>query len=166
MAVGTHLSAAAIGFLAGIGITHVTIYPPPAITIIITGNQFQTAGNPLQFGQVYEASSIMLIAALQKAGVININILKAADDKQELKRILENALQQSDMVLFTGGVSVGDYDFVLQISKECGIEKQFHKIKQRPGKPLFFGTAKNKMVFGLPGNPSSSLVCFYEYVLP
>jgi len=66
----------------------------------------------------------------------------------------------------TGGISVGDYDFVLQAATECGVEKLFHKIKQRPGKPLYFGKRGNKLVFGLPGNPSSVLTCFYQYVIP
>ena len=69
------------------------------------------------------------------------------------------------MVLLTGGISVGDYDFVLQAATECGVEKLFHKIKQRPGKPLYFGKKENKLVFGLPGNPSSVLTCFYQYVI-
>ena len=69
------------------------------------------------------------------------------------------------MVLLTGGISAGDYDFVLQAATNCGVTKLFHKIKQRPGKPLYFGKKENKLVFGLPGNPSSVLTCFYEYVL-
>lgn len=166
MAAGTHLTAAAIGFLAGIGITHVAVYPPPVITIIITGNELQIPGNALQFGQVYEASSVMLTAALQKVGVKSIISIKVKDDKEALKHSLAKALQQSDIVLLTGGVSVGDYDFVVEVARACGIEQRFHKIKQRPGKPLFFGTKEAKQIFGLPGNPSSSLVCFYEYVLP
>ena len=75
-------------------------------------------------------------------------------------------MQQSDVVLLTGGISAGDYDFVLQAATECGVEKLFHKVKQRPGKPLYFGKKGNKLVFGLPGNPSSVLTCFYQYVIP
>ena len=71
----------------------------------------------------------------------------------------------SDIVLLCGGISVGDYDFVLQSATDCGVEKLFHKVKQRPGKPLYFGRKENKIVFGLPGNPSSVLTCFYEYVV-
>ena len=70
------------------------------------------------------------------------------------------------MVLLTGGVSVGDYDYVVEAVSACGITQHFHKIKQRPGKPLFFGTIGEKPVFGLPGNPSSVLSCFYMYVSP
>ncbi|HEY5772972.1 MAG TPA: molybdopterin-binding protein, partial [Chitinophagaceae bacterium] len=88
-------------------------------------------------------------------------------DKPEIiTDTLKKALQQSDVVLLTGGISVGDYDFVLQAATECGVEKLFHKIKQRPGKPLYFGKRENKLVFGLPGNPSSVLTCFYQYVIP
>ena len=78
---------------------------------------------------------------------------------------MQQALQQADVVLLTGGISAGDYDFVLQAATNCGVTKLFHKIKQRPGKPLFFGKKENKIIFGLPGNPSSVLTCFYEYVL-
>ncbi len=72
---------------------------------------------------------------------------------------------ESDLVLLTGGVSVGDYDFVLKAAENLGIVTLFHKIRQRPGKPLFFGKKNDTIVFGLPGNPSSVLTCFYEYVL-
>ncbi|MEJ7678538.1 MAG: molybdopterin-binding protein [Segetibacter sp.] len=87
------------------------------------------------------------------------------DDLGILKNALEDALLTSDVVLLTGGISVGDYDFVLQATEHCGVEKLFHKIKQRPGKPLYFGKKEEKVVFGLPGNPSSVLTCFYEYVI-
>jgi molybdopterin molybdotransferase len=90
----------------------------------------------------------------------------ADDDLGILKNILLDALKKSDVVLLTGGISVGDYDFVLEAANQCGITKMFHRIKQRPGKPLYFGKKNDQLVFGLPGNPSSVLTCFYEYVLP
>ena len=93
-------------------------------------------------------------------------VLMAEDDPEELRKVLQKALEANDVVLLNGGVSVGDYDFVTQAAQSCGVEEKFHKIKQKPGKPLFFGTKEDKLVFGLPGNPSSSLTCFYEYVLP
>ncbi|WP_296149554.1 gephyrin-like molybdotransferase Glp [uncultured Flavobacterium sp.] len=166
MAKNTYLSVAAIGFLAGIGITEIAVFPPPKITIILTGNELQDPGNPLEFGQVYEANSYMLTTALQQAGIKNIAILKSEDNLETLKDTLKKAIDSSDIILLTGGVSVGDYDFVASASELCGVKKHFHKIKQRPGKPLFFGTKDTKIVFGLPGNPSSALVCFYQYVLP
>lgn len=166
MAAGTFLSPAAIGFLAGTGQDKVEVYRPPVVAVILTGNELQDPGKELAFGQVYEANSYQLRAALQKTGVKEIRIFRAADDPETLRQILEQALEISDMVLLNGGVSVGDYDFVTQAAKHCGIEEKFHKIRQKPGKPLFFGTKEEKLVFGLPGNPSSSLTCFYEYVLP
>ena len=160
------LSPAAIGFLAGIGITEVKVYPNPSISIIITGNELQQPGQPLQHGQVYESNSFALKAVLKNLNIDNIQILYATDKPEIVTGTLKKALEQSDVVLLTGGISVGDYDFVLQASTECSVSKLFHKIKQRPGKPLYFGKKENKLVFGLPGNPSSVLTCFYQYVIP
>ncbi len=163
---GNLLSPAAIGFLAGIGITEVKIYPNPSVSIIITGKELQQPGKPLEYGQVYESNSFSLSSALRCAGIENVNIHYADDNLEILTNILKKALSQSDIVFLTGGISVGDYDFVLQAANNCSVNKLFHKIKQRPGKPLYFGKKENKLVFGLPGNPSSVLTCFYEYVLP
>ena len=160
------LSPAAIGFLAGIGITEIKVYPNPSITIIITGNELQQPGEPLQHGQVYESNSFALKAVLRQLHVADLKILYATDKPEVVTGALKNALDQADVVLLTGGISVGDYDFVLQAASECGVEKLFHKIKQRPGKPLYFGKKESKLVFGLPGNPSSVLTCFYQYVIP
>jgi molybdopterin molybdotransferase len=166
MAAGTRLSAAAIGFLAGIGETSASVYAAPSVSIILTGDELQQPGLPLAFGQVYEANSVMLTVALQHAGVRNIQVLRAADDLRIVEEVLEKALRSSDLVLLTGGVSVGDYDFVVQAAGNCGVAKHFHKIRQKPGKPLYFGSRENKLVFGLPGNPSSVLTCYFQYVLP
>lgn len=163
---GTVLTPAAIGFLAGIGVTEVMVYPAPVVTIIITGNELQTPGQPLQYGQVYDANSFALSAVLRQYGVREIEIIQVPDAIEQLNEALSQALQNSDLVLLTGGVSVGDYDFVTRSAEHCGITTQFHKLKQRPGKPLFFGTKGRQMIFGLPGNPSSVLTCFYMYVLP
>ena len=162
---GSLLSPAAIGFLAGIGIATIKVFPYPSISIIITGKELQQAGNPLHYGQVYESNSFTLSAALHQFHFEDIKIFRADDDLKILTGILEEALQQSDLVLLTGGISAGDYDFVLQAAENCGITKLFHKIKQRPGKPLYFGKKNDKLIFGLPGNPSSVLTCFYEYIL-
>jgi len=160
------LSPAAIGFLAGIGMAEVKVYPNPSITIIITGNELQQPGQPLLHGQVYESNSFTLIAGLQQLHINDTKILYATDKPEVVTGTLRKALEQADVVLLTGGISVGDYDFVLQSATECGVEKLFHKIKQRPGKPLYFGKKESKLVFGLPGNPSSVLTCFYQYVVP
>lgn len=160
------LMPAAIGFLAGIGITEVLVCPNPSISIIVTGNELIQPGQPLQKGQVYESNSYSLQAALKQLHIQNGKVFRVEDDLEKVKQVLKEALQQSDIVFLTGGVSVGEYDFVAAAAEENGIEKIFHKIKQRPGKPLFFGKKENKMIFGLPGNPASVLTCFYEYVEP
>ena len=160
------LMPAAIGFLAGIGVSEVLVYPPPVISIIVTGNELQTPGQSLEPGQVYESNSYSLKAALKQLGISDVNVHTSEDKLETVMAVLNDALQQSDIVFLTGGVSVGDYDFVASAASQTGVEKVFHKIKQRPGKPLFFGKKGNKLVFGLPGNPASVLTCFYEYVEP
>ncbi len=162
----TLVTPAAIGFLAAIGIAEVAVYPSLHVSIIITGNELQQPGNELLFGHVYESNSFSLSAALKALGVEEIQILYAEDKPEVVESTLKKALEETDLILLTGGISVGEYDFVLQATENCGIEKQFHKIKQKPGKPLYFGTKDNKVVFGLPGNPASVLSCFYEYVSP
>jgi len=166
MQVGSLLTPAAIGFLAGIGISAVEVFPMPKVTIVLTGNELQQPGKPLAFGQVYESNSYSLSAALKLEGIQHIEVLWVNDNLESLTETLQVALNQSDVVLLTGGVSVGDYDFVIAAAEKCGIAQKFHKIKQKPGKPLFFGTQNRKLVFGLPGNPSSVLSCYYNYVLP
>jgi molybdopterin molybdotransferase len=175
LAKDSFLSPAAIGFLAGIGITNVNVYAKPVISIIVTGNELQQPGQPLQFGQVYESNSFTLKAALRNLHINDVTISWINDDLSNLSEKLNEVLKSSDIVLLTGGISVGDYDFVLRAATACGVEKLFHKVRQRPGKPLYFGKKtclngtsgrQNKFVFGLPGNPSSVLTCFYEYVIP
>jgi len=161
----TLLSPGAIGFLAGVGISEVKVYPNPTITIIVTGNEFQKQGNPLQYGQVYESNSFALSAVMKQINLHSVQVQRVRDDLKSLINVMQQALQNSDVVLLTGGISVGDYDFVLQAASACGVEKLFHRVKQRPGKPLYFGKKDKKLVFGLPGNPSSVLTCFYIYVL-
>ena len=163
---GNLLSPAAIGFLAGIGVNEVSVYPMPKISVIVTGKELQQPGKALEFGQVYESNSYSLSAALKHEGIEQIVVYEADDDLEILKNILQNAVENSDAVLLTGGVSVGDYDFVIEAASSCGIKQVFHKVKQKPGKPLFFGTKDQKLIFGLPGNPSSVLSCYYNYVLP
>ncbi|UKT62261.1 molybdopterin molybdotransferase MoeA [Pedobacter mucosus] len=163
---GNLLTPAAIGFLAGIGITEVSVYPMPKVSIIVTGKELQQPGNKLNFGQVYESNSFSLKAALKIAGIENVHVFQADDELDILKNILDEAMQISDVVLLTGGVSVGDYDFVIEATHLCEVDEIFHKVKQKPGKPLYFGKKNQQLVFGLPGNPSSVLNCFYNYVLP
>lgn len=166
MSEGNLITPAAIGFLAGIGITEVKVYPMPKVAIIITGNELQKPGLPLSFGQVYESNSHALSAAMKAESINEIKLFFSSDNLETLTNALNESLNFADVVLLTGGVSVGDYDFVIEASQHCKIEQVFHKVRQKPGKPLFFGTKGNQLVFGLPGNPSSVLSCYYNYVLP
>ena len=160
------LTPAAIGFLTGIGITNVMVYPKPVVSIIITGNELQEPGRPLLPGQVYESNSHSLKAALNQIHLNNIQTYRAEDTLEMLTKIMQTALEQSDVVLLTGGMSVGAYDFVIQAAANNGVNKIFHKVRQKPGKPFYFGKKERQYIFGLPGNPASVLTCFYEYVLP
>jgi molybdopterin molybdotransferase len=166
LAAGSLLNPAAIGFLSGIGIDKVKVIPSPSISIIITGKELVTAGQPLSYGQVYESNGMILQTALRQAGFNDISITRSDDNLEELGRLIETSLKKMDLILITGGVSVGDFDFTLQAAANCGVEKWFHKLKQKPGKPLYLGAKEQKTVFGLPGNPASVLTCFYEYILP
>lgn len=163
---GHLLNPTAIGFLAGLGIHELMVYPAPTISIILTGNELQQPGLALNYGQVYESNSYALNAAIREAGILNVDVFSAEDDLKILIEVLAIALQNSNLVLLTGGVSVGDYDFVIRAAEANGVEQVFHKIKQKPGKPIYFGKKGEKYVFGLPGNPASVLTCFYEYVYP
>lgn len=163
---GSLLTPAATGFLAGIGIAAVRVYEKPKIALIITGDELQQPGQELQAGQVYDSNSYALNAALKKEGFNDIQTYFVSDNPHQLKETLKESLQTHTLILLTGGVSVGDYDFVVASAQENSIDTIFHKVKQKPGKPLFFGKKENALIFGLPGNPASVLTCYYQYVLP
>lgn len=165
LARGTLLTPAAIGFLASLGLTEVLVYPDPVVQIIVTGNELQQPGEPLQPGRVYESNGYMLQAALDQLQIVSSKVTQVSDNKTEIATLLRTALASADLVLLTGGVSVGNYDFVVPAAEDCDVETLFHKVAQRPGKPLYAGTKNGKMVFGLPGNPASVLTCFYMYVI-
>jgi molybdopterin molybdotransferase len=163
---GTRLTPASIGFLAGMGISEVAVFDMPRVAILVTGNELCEPGTHLGYGQVYESNSFTLRAALAAMGIGVSATLHAKDDPTQLEAMLGKLLDENDMVLMTGGVSVGDYDFTMRAFENCGVAKIFHKIRQKPGKPILFGMKENKVVFGLPGNPASVLTCFYQYVWP
>ncbi len=99
-------------------------------------------------------------------GIDDIKLVRTKDSFKAIERIFKKAVIESDMIIFTGGVSVGKYDYVRELLDNVRYETVFYKVEQKPGKPLYFGKYKKKALFGLPGNPVSSLVCFYEYVYP
>lgn len=163
---GTVLNAAAIGFLAGLGFTKVTVHPKPKIGIVVTGNELSKPGTVLEYGKVYESNGIMLQSALMDACYDVVTLYEVNDDFENTKNKLQEALNANDILLVSGGISVGDYDFVARALNELQVETLFHKINQKPGKPLFAGKLNDKIIFALPGNPAACLTCFYVYVLP
>ncbi|WP_366186965.1 molybdopterin molybdotransferase MoeA [Flavobacterium ovatum] len=163
---GTLLNAACIGFLAGLGFTEVNVYKKSKIGILVTGNELVQPGLPLDYGKIYESNSIMLEIALQEAFYENTKIYYVNDDFENTKNKIAEVLAENDVILISGGISVGDYDFVAKALEALQVETLFYKVKQKPGKPLFAGKLNDKMIFALPGNPGASLTCFYIYVLP
>ena len=161
---GISLTPAAIGFLTTIGLTDVSVYQKPSIGIIATGNELAEAGTELKHGQIYESNSLMLRTALVSSGYTDNEIFKVPDDFNSTRNLLEEVLKSKDVVLITGGISVGDYDFVGKALQELKVSQLFYKVKQKPGKPLFFGKKNDTYVFALPGNPAAALSCFYIYV--
>jgi molybdopterin molybdotransferase len=162
----TLINPASIGFLTSLGITEICVYAKPKVAIIVTGNELVGAGKRLPKGKIYESNSVMLEAILQQNGIPKVKIFRTRDTLLATKRVIKKALETYDMVLVSGGISVGDYDFVREASLQNGVQELFYKINQKPGKPLFFGKKENKLVFALPGNPASSLTCFYVYAIP
>jgi molybdopterin molybdotransferase len=163
---GSWLHPGAVGYLAGLGIDQVRAIARPRIALLITGDEMQAPGKSLDPGQVFESNSFSLQAALEAMHLRAMSVQRVRDDPEQTHWALAEALNSADLVLLTGGISAGDYDFVLQAAEACGVRQLFHGVRQKPGKPLYFGKKDNKCVFGLPGNPASVLTCFYEYVQP
>lgn len=163
LAEGHYLSPAAISFLAGLGVDSLKVYSNPAISIIVTGKELIKPGEAMSVGKIYESNSFGLTAALEQLDIVPVSVEVVDDDEQKIMNAINNQLG-SDIIMLSGGVSVGDYDFVTSALEKCGVKKIFHKVKQKPGKPFYFGKHQQTLVFGLPGNPAAVLSCFYEYV--
>lgn len=159
---GTKINAAIVGFLAGLGISEVLVIRKPKIALIVTGNELQEPGTPLKPGSVYESNRIMLETALQLEQVELIHSSHVLDDKESTFEAIKKGLV-ADVLLISGGISVGDYDFVKEALEKNGAEEKFYKVNQKPGKPLWYGKKGEKQVFALPGNPASSLTCYLIY---
>lgn len=164
---GSTLTPGAIGFLASMGINLVPVYRNPVIGIVVTGNEIIPPGEAIQEGKVYECNSYSLKAALRSIDGTDVQIANATDDYREIVAKLSECLKAVDILLVTGGISVGKHDLVRAALADLNIKEQFYKVAQKPGKPLFAGKSpEGKWVFGLPGNPGAVLSCFYEYVYP
>lgn len=160
----TKLTAAAIGYLTSLGLTEVTVYKKPSIAIVNTGNELIEAGEPLSHGKIYESNSKMLQNAFYNLKFYDITIYNVKDDYDKTYTTLETLTETKDLIIISGGISVGDYDFVGKALNTLQVEELFYKVKQKPGKPLYFGKKKKSVLFALPGNPAAALTCFYMYV--
>lgn len=160
---GTRMNAAAMGFLASIGIREVAVARQPRITILVTGNEFLQAGESPGEGKISESNGLMLQALLAQAG-LNAGCETVKDEESLLQARIAHHLPQTELLLITGGASVGDYDFTARALAACGFTTCFHGVAQKPGKPLLFARRPGAAAFGLPGNPRAVFICFYLYV--
>lgn len=161
---GTQINAAIVGFLAGLGIAEVEVIRKPRISLIVTGNELQEPGTELKPGSVYESNRSMLKAALASENAELVFDIHVVDDRGKTFEAVKKGLE-SDVLLLSGGISVGDYDFVKEALENNGAKEIFYKVNQKPGKPLWYGKKGETQVFALPGNPASSLTCFLIYAL-
>jgi len=162
---GKQLSAADIGMLASLNRAVVDVYRRPRVAIVATGDELVDIDQVPTGAQVVNSSAYALAAAIAETGGEPIILKVARDRAEEVRDRLSEALA-FDAVLSTGGVSVGQFDHVKQVLDDLGLRQLFHGVAQKPGRPLKFGTIGGKPVFGLPGNPVSTMVCFYLYVRP
>lgn len=162
---GRVIRAADIGVLASIGVAVVRVARRPRVAIIATGDELVELGQPLGAGQIVNSNAYALAAAVEEIGG-EAQVLGIVSDRPgELRAAFARGLR-ADVMLSTGGVSVGNFDYVRSTLTDLGYRESFWKVAQKPGKPLSFGFCEGTPVFGLPGNPVSALVCFYVYVLP
>jgi molybdopterin molybdotransferase len=162
---GARLGAAEIGLLAAVGVERVRVARRPRVAILATGSELVPAGRPLQPGQIRNSNSFTAYGQVAAAGADPILLGIARDDAEETRRLMAAALE-NDVVITSGGVSVGDYDFVKQVQEELGVERRFWGVATKPGKPLAFGVRGDTLVFGVPGNPVAAMVSFEMYVRP
>lgn len=163
---GSKISAAGIGFLASIGEFNVPVFQQAKVSVLVTGNEFLHPDEALQEGKIYDSNGVMLQTVLSEQG-IESEFTTVKDDLDSLKDQIQESLATSDFMIITGGVSVGDYDFTKMALNELGFTTIFHKVKQKPGKPILYAVRDDgKIAFGLPGNPQSAIVGYYIYVLP
>jgi molybdopterin molybdotransferase len=162
---GKKLSAIDIGVLASLGVPTVEVYRKITVAVLATGDELKSPGEVLNDGDIYESNSHALIAMLTKLNVTVINFGIIVDDEQAIRTAFEQADQQADVVISSGGVSVGDADYTKLVLEQLG-EIGFWKIAMKPGKPFAFGKLPNSYFFGLPGNPVSALVTAHQLAVP
>jgi len=155
--VGTRLGAAQIGALAAVGVAEVRCSVRPRVAVLATGSELRLAGDPLVHGEIYESNRAMIAAVLADTGAV-VEVLPVAVDDTEAHRAAIARGLEADVLVTSGGVSMGPHDLVRRVAAELGVEEIFWGVAVKPGKPLAFGVRNETLVFGLPGNPVSSLV--------
>ncbi len=162
---GERITPPVVGMLAGLGVVSVPVARSPSVQVIATGSELVDAAHSPGPGSIRDSNGPALCAQARACGADPVERRLVHDDAHALGKTLSLALD-ADVVVVSGGVSVGDYDHVKEVLTKLGVDLVFWKVRQRPGKPLTFGVRGNTLVFGLPGNPVSSAVCFDQYVRP
>jgi molybdopterin molybdotransferase len=165
MHAGTPLRPQEFGVLATVGRTEALLHPTPRVAVLATGDEIVEASQTPSPGQIRNGNGPMLLAQVARAGGVPLALGIARDHHDSLRPLIEEGLR-ADVLLLSGGVSAGKLDLVPEVLRELGVRPHFHKIRMKPGKPLFFGTREQTLVFGLPGNPVSTFVCFELFVRP
>lgn len=170
---GITISPPVVGLLASIGQASFMVHKKPVVGVVSTGSELIKPGKNLTAGKIYDSNSPALLAALQDLGVNECHPFHCREDFDETRKVLSLAMSVSDVVITAGGVSVGDHDYVKKALEDLGVKTMLYKIAVKPGKPVYFGIfanprrkGKRQYIFGLPGNPVSSLVSFHEFVKP
>ena len=167
LSTGTRLSAPEVAIVASAGMARVRVSSQPMVVVISTGNELIEPGEPILPHQIRRSNVYAVAGALRRQGFQRVADDHVLDDTNELKQRLKLHLDTHDVVILSGGVSMGKFDLVPRALEELGVQVVFHKLAQRPGKPLWFGlAASGAAVFALPGNPVSTLVCLTRYVVP
>jgi molybdopterin molybdotransferase len=162
---GIRLGPAEVAVIAANGQTHASVSRAPRIAVISTGDELVEPGKPLAAWQIHRSNVYAVMAALQRRGFTQLTLDHLPDDPAILRERLGAHLQSHDALILSGGVSMGRFDYIPQVLAELGVRVVFHKVAQRPGKPLWFGVGPGgQTVYALPGNPVSTLVCFGRYV--
>ncbi|HLP99329.1 MAG TPA: gephyrin-like molybdotransferase Glp [Sideroxyarcus sp.] len=163
--IGTEITPGVIGVLATVKAAQFAVCSRPRVAILSTGNELEGMNDPVDPNKIPDSNTYALMAQVQALGIEPVLLGIARDDPAELEQYLRRGLQY-DVLLVSGGTSVGVHDYVRPTIEKLGVEMKFWRVAIRPGHPLAFGMHGNKAVFGLPGNPVSSMVCFEEFVLP
>ncbi len=164
---GQRIEPLDIAVIASCGLDKLLVSKQPCIRVISTGNELVAAGQPLEDHQIRLSNGPAIVAMLDAHGYTKSEHDHLLDDRQQLEQRLARHLQESNVLILSGGVSMGKADFVPEVLAQLGVKVVFHTISQRPGKPMWFGIGpENQAVFALPGNPVSALVCCRQYVLP